>query len=184
MHLTQNEDQLQDYLDGRLPLQEAQAVEAHLSECPDCNAFFQQWLRLDLELTQALRKRTLSAGFYSRLHHRIELDGALGTAPTDDKRRLETDFQQTWAMPRKSFLRAHFPALLDGLGYGTAAGVGASLLFHLILNLLNTQIKSLNLSSSQLTLGLALAAACVFLLVGFGVAARKQLIGWMEELSA
>lgn len=182
MHLTENESRLQDYLDGRLSAPDSVAVESHLAACPECQAFFEQWQALDLELSQALSKPVLSPDFHDRVLDRIKSHPAPGISEADAKLRLED--QAGWENLRKNFIRTHVPAFLDCLGYSTAAAVAAYLLFHLTLNLLNTQLKSLNLSSSQLTLGVAVTAACVFLLVAFGVAARKQLLGFLQELSA
>ncbi len=184
MHLTENESQLQDYLDGRLADQEAQAVEAHLSECPQCQAFFQQWEQLDSDLASSITAPQLSPDFFSGLHARIELSLPGKQVTENEQRRLDSDDRATWTALRKNFIRAQMPLFLDTLGYSTAGAVAAYFLFKLILNVLNTPLQSLHLSSSQLTLAVAVAAACVFLLAGFGVAVRKQLLGFMEALSA
>ena len=184
MHLTENESRFQDYLDGRLSDLDIVAVEAHLAACPECQACFEQWQALDLELSHALPKPVLSPNFYNRVRDQIKSHPGSEISEAEERLRLENDLQAGWEKLRKSFFRTHLPAFLDCLGYSTAAAVGAYLLFQLTLNVLNTQLKSLNLSSSQLTLGVAVAAACVFLLVGFGIAVRKQLSGWVEQLSA
>ena len=184
MHLTENEDQLQEYLDGSLPPQQAQALEAHLADCSECHAFLQDLRELDVELSHSLRKPALSPDFFERVRSQIELTASAPAPKGDEKRRLQTDYEANWTMLRKDLFRAQLPALLDGLGYSVAAAVGAYLLFHLLLNVLNSQLKSLNLPPSQIALGISLAAGGVFLLAGFGVALRKQLARWVMELTA
>jgi hypothetical protein len=184
MHLTEDDSQFQDYLDGRLPAPEAQLIQAHLEGCRGCRALVEEWQKLDLELSHHLPHPALSSEFYARLHDRIELDPLAPSSETDKKRRIENQYDAVWKALRKSFFRGQFPALLDGVGYSTLAAVGAYLLFHLLLNLLHAHFKSLPLSQNQMELGVLSIVSLIFLLAGFGVAARKQLAAWAEELSA
>src|SRR5713101_5145358 len=125
MHLTDDEGQLQDYLDGRLTLQEAQAVEAHLSNCSDCLAMFQQWQQLDFDLAHNLPKPALSPDFNARLREQVERTCPSKAEPTrvSERQQLEAELQERWMAQRKHFLRIHFLAFLDSLGYSTAAAV-------------------------------------------------------------
>ncbi|MBS1812475.1 MAG: zf-HC2 domain-containing protein [Acidobacteria bacterium] len=67
---------LSDYLDGSLAAQEFQSIEAHLTQCPPCNA-----VRVDLtQITLAAKElplRTPSRALWIRIQNEIEIETAV-----------------------------------------------------------------------------------------------------------
>src|SRR6266849_5481619 len=114
-HGVQDEERLLEYLDGALTPGEDRAVEAHLANCPECQALCEQWRNLDLELAAGLSHASLSPSFRARVWQRIETqpDSVLARK----RAQLRADWEADWSAHRRRFLRAQFPALLDKLGY-------------------------------------------------------------------
>jgi anti-sigma factor RsiW len=64
-------DQLSDYLDGELTADEAAALEAHLRECPACNAVLNDLKRIVAQ-AQHLEPRPPQADLWAGIERRIE----------------------------------------------------------------------------------------------------------------
>ena len=79
-HSPQDEDRLLQYLDGQLPAAEARDMEAHLADCPECQALRRQWEQLDERLARTLAQPRLSPDFAARLRQRVAAE-AKASAP-------------------------------------------------------------------------------------------------------
>jgi anti-sigma factor RsiW len=173
-----------DYLDGRLPAAEAQAIEAHLAACPECRDQCRQWQHLDAELARGLARPALSPEFATRLREQIASAPApvLPAARAQLRAQPEQELQAPWAEYRRRFLCAEIPGLLDRLGYAAAAGVGGYGLFLLLMRGLDASAKAAAGSLDHLLLPLGLAVGALVLVTALGFTARNQLERWLGEL--
>jgi anti-sigma factor RsiW len=182
-HLTDDEARLQDYLDGRLPLPETRAVADHLAGCADCRAALGQWEQLDSALARRITGPALSPGFKARLLGQTERRPApaspAGGAIAPEQ--LDAQFRAIWRAQRQKFFRSKLPVLLDSVGYGTAAAIGALLLLRLVTASQTGLLKALALSAEQLTMLIASAAGALCLLAGIALAAKSRLIRWLAD---
>jgi anti-sigma factor RsiW len=179
-HCAQNEARLFEYLDGILTAEEFSAVKAHLATCPECQALSEEWQRLDFELGACLAPPSLSPNFRTRVWQAIgaEPDSALARK----RAQLRADWEADWADHRRRFLRAHFPALLDKLGYGVLASMAMYFVLRLCRPLwsLSTDVTTSLVQQWVAPLGLGLAA--LSLIAAYVVAAKKPLRRWLGAL--
>jgi hypothetical protein len=179
-HHAHAEARLLEYLDGVLPPLEASAVKAHLADCPECQALAEQWQRVDFELCAHLKRPALAAAFGARVWRKIETD--LSRAPARSPAQLQEEWAANWSDYRKRFLRAHFPALLDCLGYGVTVAIAGCLWFRLSRPLVNlwTEVATNPMQPWVLPLGFGLAFLS---LVGAALlAAKRPLRRWLTTL--
>jgi anti-sigma factor RsiW len=179
-HNAHAEARLLEYLDGVLPPLEASAVEAHLAVCPECQALAEQWRRVDFELCAHLKRPTLAAAFRVQVWRKIGTDPS--RAPARNPAQLQEEWSANWSDYRRRFLRAHFPALLDCLGYGVATAIAGYLLFRLSTPLVSlwAQVTTNPMQPWVLPLGFGMAA--LSLIGAFGLATKRTLKRWLGAL--
>jgi anti-sigma factor RsiW len=90
-HLEWN-DRLQDWLDGDVEAGESELIEAHLAQCPICQAQLAELEQLDTALRAAAPRMSPDAGFDQRLYEQI---GAIDeTQRARARERVEQELQQ------------------------------------------------------------------------------------------
>ena len=101
-------------------------MEAHLSDCPECQALRRQWEQLDERLAHTLAQPRLSPEFAARLRQKVALAPAAGASGGEARKseglgahRIDAGIEA-----RRRERRVFWLALLDGLGYGAAAMAG------------------------------------------------------------
>jgi len=181
LHLTENDPRLYDYMDGCLPAPERAAIEQHLACCPECAALCRQYQQLDGQLARAFDGPSLSSGFHASLLRQVDLQPrfAAKPLPPEERQKLESQFNTQWQKQRRRFFREQLPRFLDFLGYSAAAAVGGSVLFRMIIALLQPSGAATNNISPHLALALGVGAGAVILLTGFAVLAKSHLTRWL-----
>jgi anti-sigma factor RsiW len=173
------ESHILDYLENELPPAARPRVEAHLAHCVECQTLAGQLRQLDAALASSLGAPTLPASFDARLRERLEAARAVPTTQelAERKRELQIEFETRVAELRRKSRWAL--TLLDGLGCGVLAGVGALLLLPLAPGFaewggaLQATMPGSNLLVSSV-------ASALFLLVGLGAAFQQPLLrSWL-----
>jgi len=179
VHLTENDPRLHDYVDDTLPASERSALEQHLARCPECAELCGQYQRLDRRLARTRRRPSLSPGFHAAILQRIERQHPSAPVKPQERQQLETRLNAQWQEHRRRFFRAQLPGFLDALGYSTAAAVGGSLLFRMIIALLRASgAATINLTP-QVALAMGVGAGVVILLGGLAFVAKSRLAHWL-----
>jgi anti-sigma factor RsiW len=180
-HLPQHEDRLLEYLDGQLPAAEARVIEAHLSVCPECQALRRQWEQLDERLARTLAQPRLSPDFAARLRQKVALAAKAGATGLEalNSAWLGAQSYDPGAGVRRREQRVFWLALLDGLGYGTAAAVGGYWLFRLAVAWVPDPAGGGTAFLRSPAFVFALVTAGAALLLGLNLAARKRIWHWL-----
>ncbi len=181
VHLTENDLRLQEYLDGNLPAPERSAIDQHLTCCSECASLVRQYQRLDRELARIIRRPSLSPGFHSRILEQVQTEPISAHTPSSAQQRqqLEQELEAEWRAQQRSFFRAQLPSLLDGLGYSAAAAIGGSLLFRVIMLLVQASGTASAAQANYQALGLAAAAGALILLGALAFVAKTHLSRWL-----
>jgi len=118
-HLEWN-DRLQDWLDGDVEAGESVLVEAHLGQCPICQARLAELEQLDTALRAAAPRISLDAAFDQQLYAQI---GAIDASIEEKKRaqareRVEQELQQNLRALSRNWRRTLafvIPGVIAGL---------------------------------------------------------------------
>lgn len=177
-HALRRERLLADYVNGELPTGSAEAVRAHLFQCPECSAFCTKWSDLDRDLERHVRRPVLSPGFTSRVLARVAAEPpALSTAARARKAaELQAQAGLEWKEAKSRFFRFHLVRYLDLLGYMGlfAMAVGFGIVHSDVLT--GPLVRSGSLSAANASMMAVAWISCgAGLVVALAFAARTRL---------
>ena len=115
------ENRVLDFLEGRLPAGERDAVGKHLAGCAGCRNFAGQLKQLDAALTQTVKAPVLSASFATKLRGRIATTTVLSASEiAERKRQFQAEYEAGLARLRPFALPSR--RWLESFGYAAAIG--------------------------------------------------------------
>jgi anti-sigma factor RsiW len=175
------ENRIADYLEEQLPPSERLAVETHLAACAECRAFCAQLRELDATLARAVKAPALGTDFSARVWRRIEAEPAPGSAAerAERRRQAEAEFEARMARLRRPSLR--LLALLDGAGYAALAGLLLCLWYSVAPSVASASSVAATMQGQQ-ALTVAWVTGAVFVVLGIGVAFRRQTARWWARV--